>query len=475
METVKKYTVIVIGAGAGGLVVAIGSAKAGKNVLLIEKGSYGGDCTNFGCIPSKTLIASAEQAHALQMGDKLGLSFETPQFDPNQALERVRKTVEGIRSHEDPEALAKLGVETMTGTASFLSPTKLKVTMEEGSVHEVEGKKIIIATGSHPFVPPIQGLEGTPYLTNETIFDLKEVPKSLGVLGAGPIGCELAQAFNRLGSKVTLIESERGIMPVEDEEVNPVIRKQFEEEGIEIFVHCDANLISHQNGKFQACIDYDGEHKDVEFEEFLISTGRRPNVAELQLEKAGVHYSEKGIPIDQYGRTNQKHIFALGDVLGGLQFTHVAESQGRAVLTSLLLPFKKKFTTQDVPRCTYTDPEVASIGLTEAQAIKKYGASKLAIYKVPFSDVDRALTAGRTEGFVKVVTKKWSSKILGAVIVAPRAGEMLPEISLAMLHKIPFRKLANLIHAYPVYNRAIRKGADQWLTRTLLGALKRKK
>lgn len=475
-QEIKQYDIVVIGAGAGGLVVAIGAVKAGKKVLLIEKGRYGGDCTNFGCIPSKTLIASAESAHHLQTGKTLGLEFECQKFKATKALERVQRIVTEVRFHEEPDALKDLRVETLTGCARFKDSHHLLVTNQKGEEMQIHGTFIVLATGSYPFIPPFQGLSETPYLTNETIFDLKEIPKSLAVLGAGPIGCELAQAFSRLGSKVTIIESERGILPNEDPEVQKVMKDALERENVQIFTRCDTNLISFLDETFSICVSQNGSHIDTQAEALLVSTGRRPNVSDLHLDNAGVAHSEKGIPIDSYCRTNQSHIFAIGDVVGGPLFTHVAENQGRNVLTTLLLPGplkKKRDLAQAIPRCTFTDPEVASIGLLEKEAINKFGEKKIAIYRVPLEGVDRAITAERREGFVKVVTKKWSSKILGATIVAPRAGEMLPELSLAMLYKIPLRRLARLIHPYPIYNAAIRKAADLWLTQTILPSIQK--
>lgn len=461
----KKYALVVIGAGSAGLVVAIGSAKAGKKVLLIEKGNYGGDCTNFGCIPSKSLIASAHAAESIREGKSFGLEFAPPNLQARDALARVRRIVEEVRSHEDPGALAKMGVDTITGPASFKDPHVLVVNGEE-----VYAKRIVIATGSSPFIPPVKGLDGTPYLTNETIFDLEEVPASLAVLGGGPIGCELAQAFHRLGSTVTLVHSHQQLLNKEESMAQTVIAKQFEKEGILLHLNARTQEVKYQNAQFHIALD---SGQKIQVHSLLVSVGRRPNVSSLNLEAAQVQYSEKGIPVDAYGRTNQPHIWAVGDVTGSPFFTHWAENQARTVLTSLLLPFKKKLDrNQAIPRVTFTDPEVASAGLTEEQASKMYN---IATYHVPFSSVDRAITAGRTEGFVRVITKKWSSRILGCTIVAPRAGEMLGELTLAMKANIPLRKLSGLIHPYPTFNQAIRKAADLWLTQTILQAFRRKK
>lgn len=463
----SSYPIVVIGAGAGGLVVAVGATKAGKKVLLIEKGNYGGDCTNFGCIPSKSLIASGHSAAAIKEGKELGIEFSSQIIQANQSLARVRQIIADIRSHEDPAALKKLGLETLTGTAKFEGPNILRV-----NDHLVKAKNIVIATGSSPFIPSVKGLDKTPFLTNETIFELKEIPKSLVVLGGGPIGCELAQAFLRLGSTVSLIHSHTELLNKEEPVAREVIAQQFKSEGMSLHLGIGVKEINYCDGQFRVFLE---NGKTVESEALLVSVGRKPNVASLNLEAAGVNYTDKGIAVDAYGRTNQPHIWAVGDVIGTPFFTHWAENQARSVLTSLLLPFpfKKKIDrNQPIPRVTYTDPEVASMGLSEKEAGTQY---TIATYTVPFSQVDRAITAGQTKGFVKIVTKKWSSKILGCTIVGPRAGEMLGEISLAMYTGIPLRKLSALIHPYPTYNGAIRKAADLWLTQTILPLFKRKK
>jgi pyruvate/2-oxoglutarate dehydrogenase complex dihydrolipoamide dehydrogenase (E3) component len=461
----KRYPIVIIGAGAAGLVIAIGAAKAGKKILLIEKGNYGGDCTNFGCIPSKSLIASANAAQAIKEGKNFGLEFTPSLLNTSSSLVRTRRIVEEVRFHEDPAALAKMGVITLTGTAIFKDPHRLTVNGKE-----IFGKQIVIATGSSPFIPPIEGLAATPFLTNETIFDLKEIPASLGIMGGGPIGCELAQAFQRLGSQVCIIHTHEQLLNREGKLAQKSIADQFKKEGIVLHLGSHVQEVQYQNDRFQIVLD---QGQRITAHSLLVAVGRRPNVTSLNLAAAGIQYSEKGILVDAYGRTNQSHIWAVGDITGSPFFTHWAENQARSVLTSLLLPFKKKLDRkQAIPRVTYTDPEIASVGLTEEQAGAIY---KIAIYHVPFSSVDRAITTGQTEGFIRIITKKWSSQILGCTIVGPRAGEMLGEISLAMHAKIPLRKLARLIHPYPTYNQAIRKAADLWLTQTLLSCFKRRK
>lgn len=463
----KSYPIIVIGAGAGGLVIAIGATKAGKKVLLIENGHYGGDCTNFGCIPSKSLIASTNCAAAIKNSQELGIECDSKTIETNEVLTRIRNIVAEIRSHEDPDALKKLGLDTITGMAKFIDAHLVQVNGEK-----IYGDQIVIATGSSPIIPQIKGIDKTPFLTNESIFELKQIPKSLIVMGGGPIGCELAQAFLRLGSSVSLIHNHSELLNKEEPQAQEVIAHQFKLEGMSLFLDTKVKEVAYQNGQFQVFLE---NGQIIESEQLLVSVGRKPNVSLLNLEAADVNYTNKGISVDAYGRTNQKYIWAVGDVIGSPFFTHWAESQARSILTSLLLPypFKKKINREQfIPRVTFTDPEVASVGLAEKEAREH---NNIATYTIPFSQVDRAITAGRTEGFVKIVTKKWSSKILGCTIVGERAGEMLNEVSMAMYAGIPLRKLSGLIHPYPTYSLAIRKAADLWLTQTILSIFKRKK
>ncbi|GAB4188723.1 MAG: hypothetical protein Tsb0015_08960 [Simkaniaceae bacterium] len=467
-EHISKYQIIVIGAGSGGLVVAIGAAKAGKKVLLIEKGTYGGDCTNFGCIPSKTLIASAKLAHTIQRAKDFGLDGVSPFTNVKGAFERMKSIVSFVRAQEEPQALKEKGVETITGIASFQDAHHIQIKTNDSSQKLVYGENIVIATGSSPNVPNITGLLETPYLTNETIFDLNDAPKRLCIIGGGPIGCEMAQTFSRLGSKVYQIHRHLELLNKEEQEAQKLIAETFQKEGIELFLGFETQSITYSKPEFKLLIKSSIEQKEIVSDALLIAVGRKPNIDALCLNKAGVNFSEKGIKVDKYGRTSQKHIWAIGDVVcDGPKFTHAAENQARKVLVSLLLPFKKRQNDQAMPRVTFTDPEVAGFGLSEKQAVKLYN-QKIKVYHIPFSENDRAITAGRTDGFVKITTKKISGQILGATIVGARAGEMLLELSLAAKKKIPLYKLSSLIHPYPIYNSAIRNAADLWLTQTFL-------
>jgi len=428
---VLHYPIVVIGAGAGGLVVAIGAAKAGRRVLLIERGNWGGDCTNFGCIPSKSLIASS-QAH----------SSDNP-------FRRLQSIVQEVRATEEPAALKEKGVDVAEGLASFIDPHTLDI---EG-IGRVRADQIVLATGSSPRIPAIDGLEQRGYLTNETLFSLDEVPKEMTVLGGGPIGCELGQALARLGCQVTLIQRAPRLIVREEPEASDLLLDRLRECGAKVRL-----------GYEPASVEELGPAP------ILVAAGRTPTLDGLHLERAGITFSDRGVPTDRYGRTNLKHIWAIGDASGPPFFTHRAENHGRAVLTSLLLPgpLKRPISSQPMPRVTFTDPEIAGIGLLESEAIERWGAKKIATYTVAMGEVDRAIATGRREGFIKIITRKWSSKIVGASLVGPAAGELLPQIGMMIYRGIPLRKAAGLIYPYPTYSQGIRKAADRWLTQTVL-------
>ncbi|PCI94897.1 mercuric reductase [Candidatus Aerophobetes bacterium] len=461
-----KYYTIVIGSGAAGLVVAMGLAKANKKVLLIEKGHFGGDCTNYGCIPSKSLIASANAAHTLKKADSFGLKIEGS-LDTSGVFSRVQGIIERIRSHEDEKALTNLGIDVCIGEAKF----------KDAKTIEVDGKGsftanyILIATGSKANIPNISGLQNTPFLTNETIFSLKNVPASMTFLGGGPIGCELAMAFARLGTKVSLIHKKKGLLDKECEEAQKTLEEVFIKEGIDLHLNSSIKEVTHSTEGFSIKIS-SSEESQIASKELMISIGRSPNIHELNLKNADIKYKDSGIIVDAYGRTNIKHIFAAGDAIGPPFFTHFAENQARAILTTLLLPFSKKRSSQYLPRVTFTDPEVASFGMSYKDALNSYREKSIAVYRVKLKGIDRAVTNGTETGFVEIVTKRLSSKILGATIVAKGAGEMVQELLVASYTKTPLRKLASIIHPYPTMSLAIRKAADLWLTETLIPFIK---
>jgi pyruvate/2-oxoglutarate dehydrogenase complex dihydrolipoamide dehydrogenase (E3) component len=470
----EVFPLVVVGAGAAGLVVAIGAAKAGKKVLLIEKGNYGGDCTNYGCIPSKSLIAAAEAAHSLRRARTFGLSYEVPSVETDGALDYTRGVVSQFLAHENPKALEELGVSTLTGSAAFLDSHCLEVTLQDGTRRRVRAKTFVIATGSAPVIPPLEGLGQVPYLSNETIFHLENIPKSLAIIGAGAIGCEMAQAFQRLGCQCHVVEFFDQILGREEPEARRTLQSCLESEGVQFYLGYRGSRVEKTAQGIRLHIDprQGEEGKHIDAEHLLLVVGRKPKLDSLHLSAAGVDYDERrGIAVDAYGRSSVPHIWAVGDASGGALFTHMAEWEARQVLTSLLLPGPLKVKLgkdKPVPHVIFTDPEVAAVGMSQAEAEERFGKNKIACYRVDLKDVDRAICTARTEGFVRIVTRKWSSKILGACIVAPRAGEMLGEISVAMEAGLPLRKLAKVIHPYPGYNLALRKAADKWLTETVI-------
>ncbi len=468
-----RYQIVVIGAGSAGLVIATGAAKAGKKVLLIERGTYGGECTNSGCIPSKSFIASSQVAHAIKYAKDFGLEGVSGPTNTKKVLERVRQIISSVRKKEEPKFLKEKKIETVTATASFTAPHLIQIKTGEKIPYEVYGEKIVIATGSSALIPDIAGIYETPFLTNETLFALHRIPKSISILGGGPVGCEMAQAFSRLGSHVIQIHKNGSLLNKEEPEAQEILAKTLEKEGVELFLGFETKSVSYSEGKFTLIIKQsEKEETFISSDALFVAVGRKANTDSLQLKAAGIAFSEKGIQVDKYGRTSQKHIWAIGDVVEeGPKFTHAAENQARKVLLSLLSPIRKKLRDPLMPRVTFTDPEIACFGLSERAATELFGQN-VAIYSVPFTENDRAITAGRKEGFVKVITKKRRGKILGATIVGPRAGEMLPELCLAAKENISLRKLSSLIHPYPTYNLAIRKSADLWLIQTFLPWLK---
>ena len=471
MGLMRRYDVIVIGAGAAGLVVAIGATKAGKKVLLVENGNFGGDCTNSGCIPSKTVISNANRAYAVRELKNLGLTRSVIIIDPHKVMSHVRDVISQVKKSEDKKVLEEIGMDVEVGKATFVSKHKLKILKDHKTIIQVWGKKVVIATGATPTIPKIKGLSKTPYLTSETIFTLKKVPSSLVIVGGGPIGSELAQAYSRMGSKVSIIEKDDNLLSSDDKCASNIIEKQFNEESIGLYLSNELRYVKYADGKFSLLLK-NGEKLDAEH--LLFATGRKPNIYDLQLEKADIK-SEAGLRVNKYCRTRQRCIFAIGDVVGPPYLTHLAEFQARAVLKTILTKglFKGRAKPKILPRVIFTNPEVASFGLKEKKAKELFRFVKT--YEICFDEIDRSITNMPDKGMIKIVTKKFSSKILGVTIVGSRAGEMIMELALAMHHKIPLRKLSKLIHPYPIYNLGIRKLADRYFLEVILPLFWKKK
>jgi len=459
------YNQIVIGAGSAGLVTSYICAVVGARVALIEKHKMGGDCLNTGCVPSKALIKSAKVAHQMRVAHKYGLEKTEPQIDFKKVMTRVHDVIKDIEPHDSIERYTKLGVECFTGEATIRSPWEVEV---NGKV--MTTKNITIATGARPFVPPIDGIKDIPLATSDTLWNIDELPKNLLVVGGGPIGCELAQAFSRLGSNVVMVERGPHIMGREDRSVSEVIEKAFKEEGITILG--DSNLKSFKkNGATNtALIEKDGLTEEVNFDLCLMAIGRKANTTGFGLEDLDkeIEFNQNGtLKVDKYLRlTKYKNIFAAGDVAGPYQFTHTASHQAwYASVNSLFSPFYKVKTNYDVvPRVTFTAPEVASVGLSETEA----KAQNIEHMKVTYEldDLDRAIAESEIKGFVQVLVKPGTDKILGATIVGANAGDMLLEFTSAMKNGFGLNKIMGTIHPYPTLGEANKFAAGIWKNAT---------
>ncbi|WP_009546089.1 dihydrolipoyl dehydrogenase family protein [Crocosphaera subtropica] len=441
------YDIVIIGGGSGGLVIASAAAQLKAKVALVEKDRLGGDCLWYGCVPSKSLIHAARVAYEVKNSQRFGVHIHSPTLNFSQAIDHVKNVIAAIEPHDSPQRFEGLGVEVIFGSGQFIN----------SHIFEVNGQKLkarafVIATGSRPNIPNISGLKESGYLTNEEVFSLTDCSEFLAIIGAGPIGCELGQSFHRLGSQVTLINSHSHLLPKEDPEAADVIEKQFLQEGIKIIKNARADKVEMINGKKHL---WANEEKVI-VDEILVSTGRSPNVESLNLEAAGVEYDKKGIKVNEKLQTSNSKIYACGDVIGGYQFTHVAAHEAVTVITNALFFPVNKVSYEVIPWATFTDPELARVGLTEEQAKQRYGDA-VHVLKQNFSEVDRAQAEGATQGFSKIIVKE-DGEILGAHLVGKSAGELIHEIVLAMSHNLKVSALSG-IHIYPTLSEVNSKAA----------------
>jgi pyruvate/2-oxoglutarate dehydrogenase complex dihydrolipoamide dehydrogenase (E3) component len=450
------YDVVVIGAGSAGLVACKLANGLGKRVALIEKRKIGGDCTWTGCIPSKTLIKSAYMAHQMRRLEQFGLQPKKPiELNADKVMAHVREVVEADAAGHPPESYQAEGIDVLFGGPKFLDNRRIKLNDKV-----ISSNKFVVCTGSQPLIPPIEGLDKVTYLTNETIFDLKTLPKSMIVLGAGPIGIELSAALNRLCVKVSVILRSSQILKKEDKELADRLMEILQEEGVRILTKTKTAGFAHGNGKIVADVEDQQGRRQIEAESVLVAVGRRPNTSELALEKAGVEFNEQGIVVDKHLRTTAKNIYACGDVVPPYLFTHMAEYEAIVATTNACfgLPIKKT-NYENVLWCTYTDPELAHAGLTEQQAREQYG-DKIRVYRWEHKDVDRAKTDLAQNGLSKFVCDK-KGKLLGIHILGHGAAELMHEAQLAKSIGLPFNKIASVIHAYPSYSDAVRQPAKR--------------
>jgi pyruvate/2-oxoglutarate dehydrogenase complex dihydrolipoamide dehydrogenase (E3) component len=452
-----KYNVVVIGGGTAGLVTAAGTAGLGGRVALIEGHKMGGDCLNYGCVPSKALISSAKLIHHIRRGEDFGLRAMEPQFTFEEVFERMRRRRTKIEPHDSKERFEGLGVDVFLGMARFLSPHEVEV---DGT--RLEATNFVIATGTKALVPPIAGLDSVSYYTNETIFDeMPSKPESMMILGGGPIGCEFAQVMARLGVRVTLVELLPRLLPRDDPEAGALMTDWFREEGIEVLTGAKAVAFEKKNGKILARIESGQDKQTLETEALLVAAGRIPKTEGLGLEEAGVDYDRKGINTDATLATSQSHIFACGDIVGPYQFTHTADYQARIVVRNILFPWKKaKADYSWVPWVTYTDPEVAQVGLNQEEA-KNKGVSH-SVYRFGWDGLDRAITDSEEKGFIKVLTPPGKDRILGATVVGVHGGEVLHELVVAGKHGVGLSRLSATIHAYPTLSQSVQRVGDMF-------------
>ncbi len=453
-----KYNVVVIGAGTAGLVTSAGTVGLGGRAALIEAKKMGGDCLNYGCVPSKALIASAKLIQRIRHAETMGLEPTEPSFRFEKVFERMRKRRAKIEPHDSVERFEGLGVDVFQGRAKFVSPHEVEI--DDGT--RLTGRNFVIATGTRALVLPIPGLDTVPFHTNETIFDeMHEAPRSIMILGGGPIGCEFAQVMRRLGVEVQLVELAPRLLPRDDTDASALIAKRFADEGIQVHIGTKATRFERQGELTIATVeDQDGE-RQISAEALLVATGRTPNVEGLGLEQAGVEFTRRGVTVDKTLTTSQSHIFACGDIAGPYQFTHTADYQARIVIRNILIPWvKAKADYTWVPWVTYTDPEVAHCGLTEEQAEKDNVAYD--VYRFDWDDLDRAITDSETTGFIKILTKKGKDAIVGATVTGVHAGEVMHEVLVAAKHGIGLSKLSSTIHAYPTLSSSIQRVADSF-------------
>ena len=456
----KNYSFVVIGAGAAGLTMAKGLAKAGRNVVLIEDGKIGGDCTNLGCVPSKTLIAAAERAHILSEFEDHGLTKNKVVVDVSGVPSRVQEMVDHFREKEGPEELADYGVDVIDGRASFVTSSKIIVRHSKNSEVCVVGDKFIIATGSTPVIPIIDGLKDTPFMTNETVFQEPLPMESLALIGGGPMSCELGQAFARLGTKVTIVNRANRLLSASDQDVSEVIGRQFQAEGLKLRLGRQVDQVRFRDKKFYIRLD---SREEISTTHLLMVTGRKPALEKLSLDMAGVKYSSAGIDVNKNMQTSRRNIFAIGDVVGGKMNTHIAESHALKLLAKIVSPTVRFMMSKKVvePSVIYTAPEVAHVGLRIEEARKIFRGARE--YKFDLKNVDRAVISGGSDGFVKIVVAGLRGKILGSTIVAPRAGEMLQEVNLAMKAGISVWRLGQVICPYPTYSSGVQGAVRMFL------------
>ncbi len=449
---------VVIGAGSAGLVSAYIAAAVKSKVVLVEKDRMGGDCLNTGCVPSKALIRAARSVVEIRKAGQLGIDAGEPRVDFARVMERVQQVISTIEPHDSVERYTGLGVDCIRGEATILGPWQVRV-------HDrvINTRSIVIASGARPLVPPIPGLDAVDYLTSDNLWQLRQLPRRLLVMGGGPIGCELAQAFRRLGSRVTLVDMMPRILPREDEDISAYLQQRFVDEGIEVLVGHKSVGFEQRHGDHLALLECGGETREVAFDRVLVAVGRRANTDNLGLDQLGIERNTNGtLVVDEYLRTRFANILACGDVAGPYQFTHTAAHQAWYATVNALFGDIKKFRVdyRVIPWATFTDPEVAHVGLSEADARQQGIDYEITRYGI--DDLDRAIADNAAEGFVKVLTPRGKDQVLGVTIVGVHASDLLTEFVTAMKRGLGLNKILGTIHTYPTLSEANKFAAGEW-------------
>ena len=493
----NEYDLTIIGGGSAGLVLAVAGAKLGVKTALVEKHRLGGDCLWTGCVPSKAILKSAKIAHYVQAAEKYGVLVKDAQVDFARVMAYVRSTQQTIEEeHDNPERFREMGVNVIFGEGHFESPTTFVVQdTENDQTVTLKSKKFVITTGSRPTAPHIPGIDSVDYLDSENVWELDQLPERLIVIGAGPIGVELGQAFHRLGTKVTIVQRSDRILTKEDPEVSEKMLNYLREDEVEILLNTNPvqidrikpllseelnpdiavwgpqNTTTSEEYRVRLKAADTGDEGDIVVDRILVAAGRKPNVEGLELEKIGVKVGGRGVEVNNKLQTSIKNIYAAGDVIGHYLFTHIAASQAMQIVRNIFFPGSSAIDYSVVPWTTFCDPEVARCGLTEGEAREKHGA--VDVFRVDLHDVDRAIAEGETKGFIKVIATRWKGKILGVHLVGPNAGEVIHEFVLAMSAGIPLRKLAGIIHVYPTFSSIVWRVAGKWLAEgTLIQTLR---
>jgi pyruvate/2-oxoglutarate dehydrogenase complex dihydrolipoamide dehydrogenase (E3) component len=451
MERIKT-DLLIIGAGSGGLSLAAGAVQMGADVVLLEDHKMGGDCLNYGCVPSKALIAAGKQAQMMRHGEKFGIANVKPKIDYAAAKDHVNNVIATIAPVDSQERFEGMGVRVIRERGHFIDEHTVKA-----GEHEITARRVVVATGSSPFVPPIPGLEDVPYLTNESLWDLRELPKHLLVIGGGPIGIEMAQAHLRLGAKVTVIEGMKA-MGKDDPEAAAIVLDRMRDEGMVIAEDAMAEEITGKEGAITVRAKDGREFKGTHL---LMAVGRSANTTSLNLEAAKIEFDRRGIKVDEQMKTSNKKVYALGDVAGQLQFTHVAGYHAGVVIRSILFGLPAKTKQGHIPWATYTDPELAQVGLTEAEAKKEYDY-KLEVVRFPFHENDRAIAEGKTTGLIKVMIVK--GRPVGATIVGASAGDLIGVYALAIANRLKMSQIAAMVAPYPTLGEVNKRAAGAYFS-----------